>query len=109
MTPIEHLRDCPAAILECGARAPSVGVRRGRIGPSFHRRRDRRPGFREHRRCRRVIEIQALSAVQNRWFPANCHMNARPYIGPDAAAHPRRPTLFTSIATYMPEVIFPGP
>jgi hypothetical protein len=39
-----------------------------------------------------MVEIEAFRATQNRHFPANCHMNARPYIGPDAAAHPRSAT-----------------
>ena len=56
-----------------------------------------------------MVEIEAFGAAQNRRIPANCHMNGRPYIGPDAAAHPRSGHLIREHTTFMPEVIFPGP
>src|SRR4029077_4516687 len=55
---------------------------------------------------RRMVEVKALHATQNRRIPANCHMNAGPYIEPDAAAHSQAAP---SLSEHMPEVIFPGP
>src|SRR5215218_8523453 len=56
-----------------------------------------------------MVEIETLNCAQNRRFPSDCHLNSRPYIGPNAAAHPRRRIIVASTATSMPEVIFPGP
>jgi hypothetical protein len=56
-----------------------------------------------------MVEVETVYAVQKPRIPADCHMNARPYIGPCAAAHPHSTTLSKSTATFMPEVIFPGP
>ena len=47
----------------------------------------RGPRFGEHRSRRRMVQVKSLGAAQNRWIPANCHMNGGPYIGADAAVH----------------------
>jgi hypothetical protein len=44
--------------------------------------------FRQDGRGRRVIEIDPVGHMQKPWIPADCHLNGRPYIEPDAAAHP---------------------
>jgi len=40
---------------------------------------------------------------------ADCLINGHPYIGREAAAHPRGTSYSRAYATFMPEVIFPGP
>src|SRR5207253_9105557 len=70
----------------------------------------RRPCFRKHGRGRRMVEIESVCGVQKPWIPADCHINGAPYIGLSAAAHPRAGHHHSRAnATYMPEVIFPGP
>jgi alpha/beta superfamily hydrolase len=58
-----------------------------------------------------MVEVEARCFAQNRWIPADCHMNARPYIGPAVDAHPSASPypVYASISPPMPEVIFPGP
>ena len=92
MTPVERIGDRAARILERGASGPPVGMRRAWVADRPKRLCNGLPCRRQDRGDRRMVEVEALHFTQKRHFPANCHMNARPYIGPDAAAHPRSDT-----------------
>jgi alpha/beta superfamily hydrolase len=56
-----------------------------------------------------MVEIDSVGGSKA-WIPADCHMNAPPYIGAAAAVHPLA-ALFSILRERapMPEVIFPGP
>jgi len=109
MTPAELTGDAEARLLEGGARPTPVRVGRTWVGPGRHCGGESSLRLGEHRRRRRMVQVQSLRAAQNRRIPANCHTNARPYIGAHAAAHPRSGPYSRAYATFMPEVIFPGP
>src|SRR5206468_12363439 len=81
--------DGRARFLEKGAGRASLGVRRIGVGPCVEAADHRRACFGKQRRGCRMVEIKAILVTQNSGIPADCHMNGGPYIGPDAAAHPR--------------------
>jgi len=92
MTPLEDLGDRAARVFERCASGATVGMWRTGVADRFECLGDGLERLGHHRSDRRMVEIEALHATQKRHFPANCHMNARPYIGADAAAHPRSDT-----------------
>src|SRR6185503_5191438 len=85
----------------------AFGVGRAWICPSFHRSGHGVASFGKDRRGRRMVEVDALAHFAQ--ITADCLINGHPYIGRDAAAHPRGTSYSRAYATHMPEVIFPGP
>ena len=63
-----------ACFLEQRAGLAPVGVGRAGVGPGFERGRDRGARFGQHRRGRRMIEIEAFRIAQKPWI---CRLPAR--------------------------------
>src|SRR3954465_12936042 len=83
---------------------------RTRVGPIRERAGHRRARLDADRRGCGMVEVKPVGSRQKRWIPADCHLNGRPYIGPDAAVHPASgPKSLRELLHSMPEVIFPGP
>jgi hypothetical protein len=88
MPPAERIGDRRARLLERRARRAPVGMRRARVGPALAAPRPSRrapraaPASSPHGRDR------GGRLRQKPWIPADCQLNARPYIGAAAAAHP---------------------
>jgi hypothetical protein len=97
-------------VFEQRTRFTAVCVRRAWIARLLQRTRNRFTCLGKDGRDCRMVEVQTVRRRQKPWIPADCQLNARPYIGPDAAAHPQATDIFIrELSPPMPEVIFPGP
>ena len=90
MPPSKSLGNRPTGSLESCARASAIGVGRTRVAWLLERERNGFARRRQNGGDRSMVEVEAVGHTQNRWIPADCQLNRRPYIGRDAAAHPRR-------------------
>ena len=107
MPPPQYVGDGPPRFLEQRPGNAALGMRRAWVSPGSMP--SATPRLREDRRRRRMVEIEAFACVISARIPVDCHMNARPYIGPTPLRTRAATILFASHATFMPEVIFPGP